>query len=462
MGVILGSCESLVDDINDNPNRITSDEIAEAALFLTGAMLANSVVQAGHLNRISGLWSGQLVGLTSLYSNIFGYSISTAESVNAWNRVYTGVITNVRHMQRLAPDDALLTGIGKVLEAHAIGTMASLCGDVPYSEINNEEIEDPAFDNQVSVFNDLIVLLDAAIADLNGITGRNLSQDIYFNGDAGKWLEAAYTLQARYYLQLKDYTSAYTAAGSGISSANGSMQYKPRGDESITEGDKNLFWMILEGSRTGDIGTSDSYLMQLLDSVSVINRYNAKTDERARFGYYRIDETGGRANEGIIEQFEPHNLVTFQENLLILAETGARTIDFNTGLGHLNELRAYLNTGGFLNANFEDMPFTYEAYEAADFAPGGIENADNINESRALLREIVEERYVSGFGTFIPFNDARRLRKDDSDLIVPFPLNNAAATMHPERFPYSDDELNTNANSPREDPGIFIKTPVNQ
>lgn len=181
MGVILGSCESLVDDINDNPNRITSDEIAEAALFLTGAMLANSVVQAGHLNRISGLWSGQLVGLTSLYSNIFGYSISTAESVNAWNRVYTGVITNVRHMQQLTPDDALLTGIGKVLEAHAIGTMASLCGDVPYSEINNEEIEDPAFDNQVSVFNDLIVLLDAAIADLNGITGRNLSQDIYFN-----------------------------------------------------------------------------------------------------------------------------------------------------------------------------------------------------------------------------------------------------------------------------------------
>ena len=203
MGVALGACEGLVDDINDNPNRITSEEVGEGELFLTGAMLANTVVQAGHFNRISGLWSGQLQGFTSLYANIFGYSISTAESDNSWNRVYTGVITNVRHLQSLAPEDGLLLGISKVLEAHAIGTMASLCGDIPYSEINNEEIEDPAFDSQVSVFNSLIVLLDAAIADLNGTSGRNLSQDIYFNGDAGKWIEAANTLKARYYLPVK-------------------------------------------------------------------------------------------------------------------------------------------------------------------------------------------------------------------------------------------------------------------
>ena len=53
----------------------------------------------------------------------------------------------------------------------------------------------------------------------------------------------------------------------------------------------------------------------------------------------------------------------------------------------------------------------YEAYEAADFAPGGMENADNIDADRALLREIIEERYISGFGTFIPFNDARQVAK---------------------------------------------------
>ncbi len=61
----------------------------------------------------------------------------------------------------------------------------------------------------------------------------------------------------------------------------------------------------------------------------------------------------------------------------------------------------------------------------------------------------------------MPFDDARRLRKSDSDVAVPFPLNVASASAHPERMPYSDDELNSNANAPTE-PGIFTKTEVNQ
>jgi len=455
------SCESLVDDINDNPNRITADEV-EPQLFLTGAMLANTVAQAGHLNRISGMWSGQLIGFTSLYSNIFGYSISSAESVSTWSRIYIGLVTNVRQIRNAAPDDRLLIGISKVLEAHGIGTIASLCGDVPYAEINNVEIEDPTFDSQVAVFNAVISLLDGAIGDLTAASSRSLSEDIYFQGDADKWLEAANTLKARYHLQMRDYGAAYSAALQGISSADGSMKYSPRGDASISEGDKNLFWTILEGARTGDIGTGDSHMMQMLDATSAIYRGNAKTDETARFGYYRIDQSGGSVNDGIVEQFEPHNLVTFQENLSILAEAGTRTVDFATGLGHLNELRQYLNTGDFLNASYNGMAFSYQDYVAADFAAGGMENMDNIDDTRALLREIIEERYLSGFGTYIPFNDARRLRNSDSDLVVPFPLNTTAATQYPERMPYSNDELNTNSNAPDEDPGIFTKTEVNQ
>ena len=239
------------------------------------------------------------------------------------------------------------------------------------------------------------------------------------------------------------------------------MQHIPRGEVSNASGDKNLFWEILEGSRAGDIGTGNSYLIQLLDPASDVFRGNAKTDETARLGYYTIDASNGSANLGIIEQFEPQNLVSFQENLLTLAEAGTRTAGFETGLSHLNELRSFLDTGGFLNDNFIGEAFSYAAYEAADFEAGGMENSDGIGADRALLREIIEERYVSGFGTFMPFDDARRLRKGDEDISVPFPLNTAAATQHPERMPYSDDELVANSNAPVE-PGIFTKTEVNQ
>ncbi|MEM6803113.1 MAG: SusD/RagB family nutrient-binding outer membrane lipoprotein [Bacteroidota bacterium] len=461
LALFLASCQNLVDDINDNPNDILITDI-DAELFLTGAMLANSVAQGGHLARIGAMYSGQLVGLSSLYSNIYGFSLSTAESVATWSRYYVGTIPNLRHIRNIAPNDRLIVGIAKVLEAHAIGTAASLFGDIPYTEINNPDISDPVFDDQESVFNAMIALLEDASGDLGATNSRSLPADIYFEGDAQRWVEAANTLKARYHLQMKDYAAAYAAAQNGISDGAGSMQFKPRGDASISSGDKNLFWEILEGSRAGDIGTANSYMIQLLDTANTASRNNAKTNEGARLGYYSIDPSGGSANSGVIEQFEPQNLVSYAENQLILAEAGARTNGFATGLGHLNELRAWLNTGAMVNANFNTLPIQYDAYEDPDFEAGGMENADGIDKTRALIREIIEERYISGFLMYMPYNDARRLRASDSDVAVPYILVDGPNPPYPERMPYSDDELNSNENAPSEDPGIFTKTKVNQ
>ena len=459
--VFLVSCEDIVDGINDNPNELTLTDV-DPEFLLTGALLANSVAQGGHLNRISGMWSGQLIGFTSLYSNIYGYSISTVESNTTWSRIYVGIVPNMRTIRENPKSTPLLVGISKVVEAHAIGTAASLFGDVPYSQIFTEEIEDPTFDGQKSVFTAVIELLNSAIADLSGAASNSgLTEDIYFGGDAQKWLEAAYTLQARYYLQMKDYAGANQAAQNGISSPDGTMSYIPRGEASVSSGDKNLFWEILEGSRAGDIGTGDSFLMQLMDPSNEKSRNNTKTNEKARFNYYTIDESGGSVNQGIIEQFEPQRLVSYGENLLILAETATRNSGLDAGLTFLNQHREYLNGGGYLNSNFTDSTFLYEPYVAADFEVGGIENEDGIDATRALLREIIEERYVTGFSMYLPFNDARRLRKDDSDIAVPFPLNTSTTSQYPERLPYSDDELISNGNAPTE-PGIFTTTEVNQ
>lgn len=458
--ILFTACEDLVDGINDNPNDILISDI-DAKLFLTGAMLANAQAQVGHLNRIAGMYSGQLVGFTSLYSNIYGFSLSTVESNGVWSRIYVGTIPNVRHVRAQAPDDRLMVGIAKTVEAHAVGTGAILFGDVPYNEVNNPEIEDPAFDSQESVMNAAIALLDEAISDFSSASSRAFPEDIYFEGDADKWLAAAYTLKARYLLNMRDYQGAYNAALNGINDGDGSMKYIPRGSPDIAEGDKNMFWTILEGSRAGDIGNTNSYLLQILDSGNELSRNNAKTDETARLGYFTIDETSGSANQGIIQQFEPQNMVTFAENQLILAETAARVADFGTALGHLNDLRDWLNTGAGVNGNFQDQPYLYEAYITDDFAAGGIENSDNIDPTDALLREIFEERYVSGFGMYMPFNDARRLRKSNADLAVDFFMVDGPAPPFAERLPYSFDELNSNENAP-EDPGIFAKTPINQ
>ena len=457
--LMLPSCE-IPTDLNDNPNEITLQDV-DPNLFLNGAQLANIMVQNSHLNRISGMFSGQLVGYTSLYSNIYGYSLSTVESNDEWRGCYTGVLTNVRHI-RNATDDKLLVGMSKVVEAHAVGTLAILMGDVPYSEVGGA-IEDPKFDSQIVVLDAMTSLLDDAISDLGSASSRPESYDIYYDGDKDKWLAAAYTLKARYALIQKDYSSALTAANMGISSSAGDMNFIPRGDAAVSEGDKNLFNAILAGSRAGDLGNRDSYLLALLnDTLTTTYRGNAKTNETARHNYYKIDETSGDGNLGVIERFVPMPMVTYFENQLIKAEAAART-SFADGLGHLNDYRAWLASGGRLNDTFNDSAsILYEAYDAADFADGGMENLDGVADVDALLREIIEERYVSGFGTYMPFNDHRRLRGEGkTNLIVPFPLNTTAASEHVERIPYAQDELASNSTID-EDPGLYAKTEVNQ
>lgn len=453
------SCEDLVDGINENPNKVPAADI-NPVLFLTGAQLANVSGQVGHIQRIASSWSGQLVGYQNLYVNLYRYSINSAETNSMWANLYQGVVVQANSIEEQSQDDPLLLGIAEVMEAHAIGTLAATFGDVPFAEAGNPEIDDPAFENQKAVFASLQTLLDKAIADLTAGRTRPLPQDIYYGGNRDKWVEAAWTLKARYYTLTKEYAQAFTAAQKGISKGDNSMLFKPL--DSPNRDDKNIFNTLLSGSRTGDIGNKGSFLLDLLDAGGNADRNNAKTDEASRRAYLVIEEGSAAANKGVAGPLEPMPLVTYAENLLTLAEMAARTQGFDAGLQYLNQWRAYLNSGKAFKVVDAAAGLKYEPYEAADFQAGGIENADNIEPTRALLREIIEERYVSFFGQFLVFNDARRLRRDDKDIDVEFPFNTETATRHPERFNYPQDELNANPNAQEPAEGIYFVLEVNR
>ena len=454
------SCESLVEGINENPNDLTVADVDEV-LFLTGGQLANIQLQCGHLNRVSGMYSGQLIGIQALYSNIYGYNLSTGESNDEWSALYVGVMTNMRHIIENSESN-LLRGIAMIIQGHAFGTAASLWGDIPFFEAGNPQIEDPVYDGQVSVYAGAISLLDEGISTLSNASSSPIGEDIYFNGDKDKWIAAANTLKARFYLHQKDYSNALSAAQIGISSSSGDMKFTPG---SAVSGDTNLFWTILAGSRAGDLGnktdTNESYLLQILDVNNALSRNHSKTDETARRGYYTINPAGD--NDGIIQEREPQNMVTYFENKLIMAEAAGRSGGVSAGLPHLNDVRAWLNSGAHLNNNYKGLAYNYSPFVATDFESGGIENVSgSLNANEAFLREVMEERYVSGFGMHMPYNDARRLRKSDGAIAVPYFMVGADNTRKPERMPYAQSELNSNSNAPDEDPGIFAKTPVNQ
>ncbi|WP_166437090.1 SusD/RagB family nutrient-binding outer membrane lipoprotein [Niastella caeni] len=456
---IIISCTKVYEGENVDPNKPTE---ASPETLLKGIELANIMVQVGHIQRITGMWTGHYKGVTLLYKNLAEYNLSADESNLHWQTVYQGVVKQAHLLRQGLPGNKTFSGITKILEAHALGSTTALYGNIPFSQAADESYPDPVFDNQADVYTGIQKLLDEAIAELTSVpSSATISEDLFFAGKSTSWIAVANTLKARYYLEAKDYTKAYASALLGINALNLSLKYYPPGV--VTTTDANLIYEFIN-VRGGYLSTNGAFLQDVLLKAGTLNtRNNAKTNEDARSKYFKITGTSATAELGVANKTAPMPMVTYEENLLILAEAGVRTLGFAEGLAQLNKVRALLRT----NLGLAAMPATggtilYNDYVATDFDPGGICNADNITPLRALLREIVEERYVTLNGTIVPFNDARRLRKTENDINVPVPFNISTATQYPERLIYAQNEINANPNVPAPLPGIYIKTPVNQ
>lgn len=449
-------CKKLVDGINDNPNEVSSDSFEAGVLLLKGIELANISVQAGHQNRIAGMWCGQTRGLILLYKSLAEYNISAEETNGLWQNAYQGVVKQARLLRQQtasSPKAKQYAGITKVLEANAIGTLASMFGDIPFTEISNEAIADPKFDSQKFVFAQLQIMLDEAIADLGASTNSLVTEDLMLAGNTVRWAKVARTLKARLYIYTREYDKAYQEALLGILAPADALVFTP---PAIGNGSQNLNFKMIN-QRGGYWGFTGSYLDVLMGS----KRNNTKTQENARLAYYRFDGVSATNNKGIAAINTPMTIIGYEENTLILAETAVRTGKIAIGLTQLNNLRAYLAGGrAFIKLNVNDA-LKYDAYVLADFEKNGIENKDGLETERALLREIIEERYVSGFTGLLGFDDLRRLGSKEKDIAVLPPFNSSTVSQYPQRFIIAQSELSANENAPV-DAGIFALTEVNK
>ncbi len=469
LSALILSCGDLVDDLNQNPNNPTS---APYQYSLTATEVANISLHTGEATRKAGIFAGQYTGIARQHLGYSNYNLLSSDFDSQWNIVYSSVVRNALVTKEAAMAEGVTgvaIGITQTLRAMAIGTAASLWGDVPFDEGGSLDFENPAYENQELVFSKVQGLLDEAIVNFSTGTGRPpASTDIFFNGNPVAWLQVAYTLKARYFLQVRDYTAAYTAAQNGVGSDGTSKDANNLQSPHGTALDNaNLNYQFFElASRKNDLITSD-FFASLIDSDPASNpipanyRGHTKTDETARYNYLlQKTAVGVQPNtktNGFAQIDGVGAMVTYAENLLILAEAGART-NFNTGLGHLNEFRAYMATGGYLS-NPTMSNVKYEAYSAADFNSGGIENADGISTDDALLREIMEERYITLFGQVEVFSDTRRT-EGEATIRVPV-VPNVGATL-PQRFLYPQSEIDRNTSTPNPVPGFFERTSVNQ
>ena len=456
------SCSDLVDGINDDPNNLTESSFGS---ILTGAEVGNIIVQTGESARRSALFAGQYTGIDRQHLGFTQYNVTTSDFDALWYDIYVNSFRNA-----VIAEDAVTAenigpvsqGITQVLQAYLMGTATSLYGDVPYDEAANLENTNPVYEDQPDVYGKIQDRLDEAITNLQMGSGRPVGgSEIYYDGAPDKWTEAAYTLKARFYLQTKQYDLAYQAAQNGISSMENSM-YAPHGTAADNSNLNYQFFAV--EVRQADVVVSQfmASLMQPGPANPIPENYrgNSKTDETARFNYlFNTTSVGLQPNteDGFAAQTAPAPLVTYQENLLIIAEAASRSQGFQTGLEALNNFRAFMDGGGYM-INVDASNISYEAYAAADFASGGIENTDGVSQGDALLREILEERYVTLFGLIQPFNDLRRTLSETS---VRVPVEPSSGSQLPQRFLYPQTEIDRNENVPDPIPNFFEPTDIN-
>lgn len=470
LSLVLGSCKKLTEGLDVSPNSPTD---APLNLVLNGAQVSSILIYEGNLARFANVFSRSFSGVDRQYVSVNNYNVTAPDFDDTWDNLYASVIAQAKIVEQkaLAVNNKIVAGISQVMEAQAFGLAADLWGDVPFTEAGDPaKFPSPKFDAQADVYKGVQSLLDQAITNLSSKIGVSPgAKDIFYAGDVNKWVKAAHTLKARFYLHVKDYNNAVLQAGLGILNAADNMMAR-HGSAYLK--DFNVYYSFLTYDRPAYINADGAYAPSLLDAASPAYKGNAKTNETARYNYlYQQGLNTSGLDPNVLVDFDWGNdpsqngffgastsfpLVTFEENILILAEANIKLGNFNEALNALNTFRAYMNNGGYINTGYRAAGLKYEPYQAIDFLPlVGIANPGGLSQNEALLMEILKERYVTLIGQIEQFNDVRRTK---NKLGIP-PIT---GTKIPQRFFYPQSEINTNRNTPKlSSSDLFKETPVN-
>jgi hypothetical protein len=272
------------DSLLTNPN-LPSLDAADADLYLN-----NTIINFETFHRNASDLSDPLVRQETMFGPTYFNAYGPTSFDFIWNVAYTSVIKTANTLIPLAEgkEQFVHSGIAKVLKAFTLITLVDLFGDVPYSEANlGVENTNPKADKGSDVYAAAIGILDDAITTLGKTTNSSPTNDIFYGGDADKWITLAKTLKLRAYVQTrlvdasaKDKINALIADGDLIGDADGDFAFQ--------YGSKNAAPDSRDGRYVGNYGTDNGaggYLGTY--AMWVCAKEKGFVDPRTRYYFYR-------------------------------------------------------------------------------------------------------------------------------------------------------------------------------
>lgn len=219
--VFLSSCAKNLEEYNVDQKKATA--VPAGTLFTSAQKSFTDVITSPSVNTNVFRFYVQYWTATE-YLDEPRYNLTSRTLPQAfWSAIYKDVLTDLKEAKRILASDELLSAEVKanqnaqieIMEVMAWSTLVNTFGNVPYSQALDISIVQPKYDDAQEIYNDLLVRLDAALAQLKPEAAGFGSADLIYGTRSGamqNWVKFGNSLKLRLGLILADKDAAKAKA----------------------------------------------------------------------------------------------------------------------------------------------------------------------------------------------------------------------------------------------------------
>lgn len=292
----LVACKKDITSINVDPK---NPQIAPASAFFTSAqkatadLVTNSNVNSNIFRLIVQYWT------ETTYTDESNFDLVTRQIPRqVWNSFYRDILRDLREAKKLIPQQVSNAATQKnqlamteIMEIYSWYYLVTTFGNIPYSEALDVTKLQPKYDDQKTIYMDLLTRLDAAIANLSTSAEGFGEADLLYGGDVAKWKKFANSFKLKMGMTIADADNA--KAKSVVESAVTAGVFTSNADNAefaylTSPPNTNPIWVdLVQSGRKDFVATS-----------TIVNRMKTLNDPRTD-DYFTFDASGSDYSGGI-------------------------------------------------------------------------------------------------------------------------------------------------------------------
>lgn len=469
MFLTLPSCKKYL-DINRSPN--TAEQVDPKLLFSYATVAYMNLRSSGDLYIPIGLASQALNAGGNNPTGWSGgdpspdiYTFSSNFFNNTWVSLYVRGGANLQQAIRLSeaasPANNNAAAQSRVLLAMMVYDITTTFGDVPFTEAWKADILYPKFDDQKTVLEGTLTILDQALAQFDEASPLKIGAngdgyDLLYKGDIAKWKRLANSLKLRTLLTMVDKDPSKSAAIGALVSAGGMVNAVadnvaiPYQDVANKRNPK--YAISLQYNAGKNFFFASKPVVDIMNAAGPIAdprlpKFFDKPAGQATYigvvpGANADDAVHPRVSMSLHSAAAPEVMYTYQEQLFAEAEVSARGLG---GAVDLAKATTLYRKGVEESCKF----FGVSAADATAFAnqfPAG-----NFASQAAAIKAIHEQQWVDKMDRGLDgFTQWRRSGPDGAEVpVLTLPVGAPAGPIF-RRYEYPiTNEISNNPNAPK-------------